>query len=281
MSWRETAIVKPLTTTKDGKKLTASEKLTLLVLSDYMEPGSRAAWPSIPKLAEECLLSPRQMTRLLAQLKVKGMISIERRKMASNIYRFTAWVYGAMGDKMSPPDNPTVTEGHGVGDILPGFDPDIAMSPEPEVEPSSIEPEVSPPSEEVAKDPRYKPFLDAFCNFYLWLAKEKHGWAACHGKQLKLFLQEHREIDVHKFKRWLLNYARSEKINPAAKARQVLPTLYLYMDGPLDEFKKPKIQRLQIVTAGADSAIDRHRRAIEEDKQRSLARFGCNPAAES
>lgn len=126
----------------------------------------------------------------------------------------------------------------------------------------------SPSSKEGKKtDPRYSSFVEAFHNFYEYLTEEKHGWGKSHGQQLNAFLAEHRDIDLEKFRRWLYHYSRSENINRAAKAREVLPRLHLYMNGPLDRFGKPKQQPLTVLPPST-TAIERHRRQLNEDYSR-------------
>ena len=88
LSWKATAFVKPITHDAFGRKLTSTEKLVLLILSDYYDDGSRCAWPGIARLATESLLSLRQVLRVLKSLEERRLISTERRPNKSNVYRF-------------------------------------------------------------------------------------------------------------------------------------------------------------------------------------------------
>jgi len=88
MSWHATASVKPITHDAFGRKLTSTEKLVLLILSDYFDDGSHCAWPGISRLATESLLSLRQVLRVLKSLEDRQLISTERRPNKSNVYRF-------------------------------------------------------------------------------------------------------------------------------------------------------------------------------------------------
>jgi Helix-turn-helix domain len=70
MSWKATAFVKDLTT-----NLSCTEKLVLLVLADYHHTQKKAAWPSIPLLAKECLTTERNLYRILGRLEEKQFIT--------------------------------------------------------------------------------------------------------------------------------------------------------------------------------------------------------------
>ena len=88
MSWHATASVKPITHDAFGRKLTSTEKLVLLILSDYYSDESRCAWPGIARIATESLLSLRQVLRVLKSLEDRQLIATERRPNKSNVYRF-------------------------------------------------------------------------------------------------------------------------------------------------------------------------------------------------
>lgn len=87
MSWRMSGIVKSWTHTPLGRKLTRPEKLFLLVLSDYTNDDTGLAWPSVKRLAAECLSSERAIQYAVRGLHEAGMLEVEFRPNRSNIYR--------------------------------------------------------------------------------------------------------------------------------------------------------------------------------------------------
>ena len=96
MSWRASAYVKALTTMPaTGERLRASQKLLLMILSDYHNDESNAAWPSLARLAEESLMSKRSAIRIIQECVDGGVLTVEPRwdargGHASNLYRFVA-----------------------------------------------------------------------------------------------------------------------------------------------------------------------------------------------
>jgi hypothetical protein len=87
MSWKATAYVKEIT-----EGITPSEKLLLFVLADYHNTAKSLAWPSVPVLAMEALMSERQATRILADLEKKNFIQRIRPTggHATTMYQFVA-----------------------------------------------------------------------------------------------------------------------------------------------------------------------------------------------
>lgn len=69
MSWKATAYVKELV-----EGLSHTEKLVLFVLADYHNSAKKVAWPSMPVLAAEALMSERNLRRILANLEAKKVI---------------------------------------------------------------------------------------------------------------------------------------------------------------------------------------------------------------
>ncbi len=74
MSWEATAYVKGLRCCADGAPLSKGQKLLLMVLADYHNPAWHAAWPAVPRLAEEALSSLAQVGRDLAYVELHGVI---------------------------------------------------------------------------------------------------------------------------------------------------------------------------------------------------------------
>lgn len=69
MSWKACAYVKEIT-----KGIKAPEKFLLLLLAEYHNTAQQVAWPSIPQLAEDALISERQARRTIASLEEKKFI---------------------------------------------------------------------------------------------------------------------------------------------------------------------------------------------------------------
>jgi hypothetical protein len=107
MSWQATAYISELTITPTGDKLTRSEKLLALLLANRHNPDYDIAWPSIPRLAQEALLSVRMVQYALQSLEKKGVISIERRwkgpqECDTNVYRFPGLASQRGGARVAP-----------------------------------------------------------------------------------------------------------------------------------------------------------------------------------
>jgi hypothetical protein len=107
MSWQATAYVSELTITPTGDKLTRSEKLLALLLANRHNPDYDIAWPSIPRLAQEALLSVRMVQYALQSLEKKGVITIERRwkgpsQCDTNVYRFPGLASQRAGARIAP-----------------------------------------------------------------------------------------------------------------------------------------------------------------------------------
>lgn len=90
MSWEATSYVQRLTAA-DG--LTSSEKLVLLVLADRHNIDTGYAWPSVPRIAREAIISERHVYKLLGSLEEKGFIRRETRvddkgRQTSSAYYF-------------------------------------------------------------------------------------------------------------------------------------------------------------------------------------------------
>lgn len=80
MSWHATAWVKDLRVCPDGASLSRGQKLLLFVLADYHNTAQKLAWPSVPTLAAEALLSMSQTKRDLSYLEEHCVIQRSRPK---------------------------------------------------------------------------------------------------------------------------------------------------------------------------------------------------------
>ena len=82
MSWRASGYVKHL-----NEGLTRGEKLMLLVLADYYSDEEEAAWPSLKRLATECLMTTESARRVRLNLSRKGLITVERRPRVDGTFQ--------------------------------------------------------------------------------------------------------------------------------------------------------------------------------------------------
>ena len=78
MSLHASAWAKAVTHSPEGEALTRSEKLVLMVISDYHNNESGYAWPSMPRLAREAIMSERHARTITQALEKKGLLRIER-----------------------------------------------------------------------------------------------------------------------------------------------------------------------------------------------------------
>jgi hypothetical protein len=81
--------------------------LLALLLANRHNPDYDIAWPSIPRLAQEALLSVRMVQYALQSLEKKGVITIERRwkgpsQCDTNVYRFPGLASQRGGATVAP-----------------------------------------------------------------------------------------------------------------------------------------------------------------------------------
>lgn len=74
MSWKATAYVKELRRAPNGEPINKTEKLLLFVLADCHHVERKMAWPSLPNLAADALLSEREARYSLRELERKGVL---------------------------------------------------------------------------------------------------------------------------------------------------------------------------------------------------------------
>lgn len=130
--------------------LNAGQRLTLVSLGEWANDEG-ICWPSHDTIARRVGVSRRQVIRIIDQLEEKGIVSRVERKQHSNVYQLRCDTAVSH-----------VTSGAGVPDVTPSTHQDvtfsapdvtsstsrcdIAMSPEPPIEPS-----LEPPREPVGK----------------------------------------------------------------------------------------------------------------------------------
>lgn len=106
MSWQATAYVAELTRSPNGEAITQAEKLLLFVLANYHHPSQKLAWPSVPKLAADALMSERAAQYVLQRLVRKGVIqTVEPPRSGrgyTRAYRFPGLDKGAPGSPFLP-----------------------------------------------------------------------------------------------------------------------------------------------------------------------------------
>jgi len=124
MSWKATALVKPLTHHKDGTPLSAREKLILFVLADsHNEDRGNCAWIGVEKAARQSLTSRSRFIDLLKRLESKGTIRINRREGQSSLYFFPDLDHSTPVRELDP------LQGKGVRELDPTRP--IAIGPHP------------------------------------------------------------------------------------------------------------------------------------------------------
>lgn len=78
MSGRAVAYIKSLTVCPNGEHISRSEKFVGMVLGDnHQDRAHRRTYPSVEGMAEDAMMSERQLLRLLASLESKGVIRRE------------------------------------------------------------------------------------------------------------------------------------------------------------------------------------------------------------
>lgn len=87
MSWKLAGIVKSLTHTPSGHKLSSSEKLFLIILADYSDEHTGISWPSVERLADECVCSVRTLQYIIKSMKDAGFVDVIPRIGSSNHYK--------------------------------------------------------------------------------------------------------------------------------------------------------------------------------------------------
>ncbi len=79
MSWQATSATKRLTCDDSGLRLTRTEKLILMILSDGIDPYTGLAIPSQELLAQQAACTSRTVRRILVKLRARGLVEIEGR----------------------------------------------------------------------------------------------------------------------------------------------------------------------------------------------------------
>lgn len=234
MSWKASAFVKEIT-----NNITQSEKLVLLVLADYHHTKEKAAWPSLEVLAEECLVTKSGLCRILSRLEKKQFLVRD-----SGGGRNKRTTYSFIGLDLE-----TVTEGHPL--ILEtvtetvtekalnsdrNSDPtEHAIRKEPVLE---LEPVYSPSASDDRKL-KHQTFKELIFKCYNYLNDENPPWDGSDAKQLDSIIKSKPDLTPEKFHDWLISYAKSENINPAARPRVFLTKISDYAAGPLNKFGRP------------------------------------------
>jgi hypothetical protein len=140
MSIHASAWAKTVTHAPSGEPITKTEKLFLLVVADYVNAETGVAWPSVARLARECLMSQRNVRYVAQSLEAKGLLRIERIRKddgsnANNRYRFPAMAPESQLS-VAPVSQPAQLKASdiaaaltGPGGILEGYLADFADQP--------------------------------------------------------------------------------------------------------------------------------------------------------
>ncbi len=121
MSWRASGYVKELTT-----GLTKVEKLMMLILADYYSEEEEAAWPSLRRLAIECLMPIEGARRVRQSLADKGFITVKQRERSDGTFQSSLVRFPQLSNNTVKGGVPPTGRG---GTPLP-------VSDEPSIEPS-------------------------------------------------------------------------------------------------------------------------------------------------
>lgn len=129
----------------EHSKSKGSARLVLLMIANHAHADGTNAFPSVTTLAKECLMSDRQITRIIQALEASGELQIDR-SAGRRSHRYSLLLMTSNPDKMSPLPVPNHDKLSGLnGDKMSGLEagnpdisgsnPDIAMSYEPSLEP--------------------------------------------------------------------------------------------------------------------------------------------------
>lgn len=185
------------------REVSGTEQQVLLVLCDHANDSGSNCYPSVPLIAWKIGVSDRTVRRIIKDLEHRGVIGIYRQDGKANHYRINLDALEAkqpLTQLCHPrhgvtPD--TAMSGHpGHNSVTPT--PDIAVSPEPPIEPSTTTSEealpsnmvrVAPPirSEKKAERPEHGPaqqIMAAFCDAIGIERLANYGVAAGQAKNL-------------------------------------------------------------------------------------------------
>ena len=103
MSLKATARAKEISLSPTGEKITRTEKLLLMVMSDHHNTHQGFFYASNRLLAQEALLSLRQFQRLASSLEKKGIVKTETGLGRGNLTGYSfPWLTPKKGDVMTP-----------------------------------------------------------------------------------------------------------------------------------------------------------------------------------
>jgi len=114
------------------------EFLTLLMLANHAGSDGWECWPSVPFLASECRLSPRQVQRNLRRLEAGGEISMKHGEGPHGTHLYQVLGVTSMSGRQSVTPDATVTGGGDIAVSPQGRHPRHPNRKEPSSEPSSI-----------------------------------------------------------------------------------------------------------------------------------------------
>lgn len=218
MSHKATNYVTELYLCPNGERLTRSEKLLIFVLADRHNKDRGTAHPSIGRLADEALMSIRQVQRCLRRLVEKGVLKVELgggSHRNTNLYSFPG-IEGT-GDILAPVESwGRVTSRVPTGDISggDGCHSDVTQTGKEQEE--NRKNETGPPLTLSASGPQtlFDPAKEYAIKSWSGLFGHPPEWDAEDFIQLDRLLSQQRELRLLEFEaRWDLYLCDDECVD--------------------------------------------------------------------
>lgn len=209
-------------------RLGAVSILVYLYMSRFANNNSGVCWPSQEKMAEFCGCNERTVRRATAELEKLGLIHVERRKngtITQNYYTL-----------LDPPPTGQICP---IGEVPTGHQrPDQPDTTAPLTRLIEQDLNTSPSASDDRKL-KHQTFKELIFKCYNYLNDENPPWDGSDAKQLDSIIKSKPDLTPEKFHDWLISYAKSENINPAARPRVFLTKISDYAAGPLNKFGRP------------------------------------------
>lgn len=155
-----------VTAVRERRFRTATEKLTMMVLCDYIN-GDDEAWPGNDTLAQDVGVDEKTIRRTLARLEEEGIIERHRRPPTPGRRGRTADAVKFLWkgfQRLRLTDQPDISSGGDQPDIL-GDQPDISTPDQPDILPlpsSYRTPHTEPPKEPSPRAAAFEAFYAAY-----------------------------------------------------------------------------------------------------------------------
>lgn len=103
MSWKATSYAKDVIVCPNGEKITRTEKLLLMVMADHHNTHQNSFFASNRLLAQESLLSVRQIQRVIKSMERKRLLCSENGLGRGNLTGYSfPWIEPKKGDTLTP-----------------------------------------------------------------------------------------------------------------------------------------------------------------------------------